>query len=225
MPRPTPCIAFALLLLISSSASAVTRFNVTTDRIANGAGVLQLIPGETLTIDIRLSDGTDVFGLSASAFGYDESVIDFTSGMAVSAINYHLVIPSVATFPGLTNYAVPNPFFLEQLPLSESEILAHGNRVSFMSGVSLGPTHSNRQDPGLNFSPIDAQFRLVFTAIDLGESFVQIGTGYPGDGEVGPGGSLDTSANVPLRIEVVPEPVAGVLMALGLAALSATRRE
>jgi hypothetical protein len=71
---------------------------------------------------------------------------------------------------------------------------------------------------------MDDQFRLVFRAIGPGRTVIRIGTGYEGDGEVGLGGSLDTSSNVEVAITVIPEPGAAVLVGLGLAGLAMRTR-
>jgi hypothetical protein len=86
----------------------------------------------------------------------------------------------------------------------------------------LSSSNSGPWDPGLDGNPnvLDAQFRLVFRATGIGRAVVHIGTGYPGDGEVGPGGTLDTSADTPIEIHVIPEPASAVSMLLGLAGLA-----
>lgn len=220
----TSVIASAIFL-VASSASALTTFNVTTD---SARPLNALNPGDTVTINIRLSGGTNVFGLGASAWGYNEAVIDFTSGLAVSSINHAIALPAVGFFSGLTNTLVPAPApgTVGSGPLAESAIGASGNRVLFFNGVGLTATASNIADPGLNGSNTDAQFRLVFTAGQVeGTTVINIGTGYNGDGEVGAGGVTDTSANVALAITVVPEPGTALLMGLGLAGLAAAGRK
>ncbi len=209
----------SVFCLVTRDASALTRFDVSTDRPTEN-----LQPGEVVTIGIRLSEGRDVYGLGASAYGYDESVIDFESGLAVTVINRAIIIPGVDVSGGLANYAIPP----EGGPLAESSIGDNGSRVLFFNGVSLSPTNSHRFDIGLDgvFGTGDDQFRLVFRAIEPGRTVIRIGTGYEGDGEVGPGGSLDTSANVELAITVIPEPGTGLLVGLGLAGLvTGTRRK
>jgi hypothetical protein len=202
--------------LDARDASALTRFSVSTDRRTD-----DLQPGEIVTIGIRLSEGRDVYGLGASAYGYDESVIDFESGWAVGAINYAIAIPGVVSSRVLMNYAMA-----QNGALSESSIGSNGNRVLFFNGVSLVPTRSNPLDPGLNAAVggMDDQFRLVFRAIGPGRTVIRIGTGYEGDGEVGLGGSLDTSSNVEVAITVIPEPGAAVFVGLGLAGLAMRTR-
>lgn len=212
------CLATALLFSAANSADALTTFTVTNDR--SGTNTFTVPNGETVTIRVRLSNGTNVFGLGASAFGYSESVIDFTSGQAVSSINHGVAIPAVGFFSGLANANVtaPAPGTVSTGPLIESAIGANGNRVSFFSGVGLAGTNSNVADPGLNGDASDAQFEFIFTADgnNSGTTLIDIGTGYAGDGEVGAGGSLDQTANVRLNI-TVPEPA---VVAAGMTALA-----
>jgi hypothetical protein len=223
--RPTlwPIAVSAAVLAIAAGvgldardASALTRFNVSLDRPTD-----DLQPGELVTIGIRLSEGRDVYGLGASAYGYDESVLDFESGRAASAINYAIPVPVVVDSSALENYARAR-----NGALSESSIGNNGNRVLFFNGVSLTPTRSHPLDPDVDgiYGTGRDQFRLVFRAIAPGRTILRIGTGYEGDGEVGPGGSLDTSSNVEVAITVIPEPGAGLLFGLGLAGLAMRAR-
>lgn len=227
MRLPLALIATAILLA-ASTASALTTFNVTATIHRNGTvphGFFPLYPGDTLTLDIRLSGGTNVYGLAASVWGYDESVIDFVRGEAVSSINHAVSIPAVGAFSGLSNALVPAPPVPGPIgsgALSESAIGANGNRVQFMSGVGVSATNSNPLDPGLDGTAVDAQFRLVFTVLRGGSFVLNVGTGYPGDGEI-LAASVDTSANVALVYTVIPEPGTALLTGLGLAGFAAPR--
>lgn len=226
MRRSLPILAFALLLA-ASTASARTTFNlsVKTDGYGGSPGPIgPLYPGDTLTLDIRLSGGRNVNGLSASVWGYDESVIDFVRGEAVSSINHAVAIPGVGAFAGLTNLLVPQPppspvtGTFGTGPLSESAVGANGSRVQFMNGVSVTATNSNALDPGLDGTVEDAQFRIVFEILRIGSFRLNVGTGYPGDGEIVPG-EFDDSANTVLQYTIIPEPGNAVLLGLGLASL------
>jgi len=219
----TSVIASAIFMA-ASTASALLSYAVTTDS-TRPLGALQV--GDTVTISIRLSGGTNVYGLGASAWNYDESVIDFTSGTAVSAINHAVCVPSAGCFSGLANALVTvTPGTFGTGPLSESEVGSSGNRVLFFNGVGLSPTTSNAQDPGLDgvVNGGGAQFRILFTATGLGQSTIKIGTGYNGDGEVGVGGATDQSSNFDIAVNVVPEPGTALLMGLGLVGLAAAGR-
>jgi len=167
---------------------------------------------------IRLSGGVGVYGLGASVYGYDESIVDFVSGEAVSSINHAVAIPAVGAFSGLAN-ALTNP-------LVETSIGTSGNRVLFFNGVGLTPTNSNALDPGLDgvIGGGGAQFRLTFRLIAAGVTHIIIGTGYNGDGEVLAGGETDQSRNVAIAMGWVPEPGTTLLLGFGLVGLAATGR-
>lgn len=209
----TSVIASAIFLA-ASAASAATVFNVTANRSTN-----DLLPGETVILSIRLTNGVGVFGLGASAYGYNESVIDFTTGSTVASINHAVAIPAVGAFSGLGN-TLTNP-------LSESSIGSSGNRVLIFNGVGLTATNTNALDPGLDgaVGGNDAQMRITFTATGAGSTTIIIGTGYNGDGEVLAGGVTDQSSNTSIAITVVPEPGTALLMGLGLAGLAAAGRK
>lgn len=209
----TSVIASAILLA-ASGASALTSFNV-----VEGSTNLVLNPGQEVTIGIRLSGGTAVYGLGASAYGYNESVIDFVTGSSVASINHAVAIPAVGAFSGLGNVLTN--------PLGETSIGANGNRVLIFNGVGLVATNTNALDPGLNgaVGGNDAQIRLTFRAGSVGGlTVINIGTGYAGDGEVGAGGSLDQTALTQISVSVIPEPGTALLMGLGLAGLAAAGR-
>ena len=209
----TSVIASAIFLA-ASAASAATVFNVTADRSTDN-----LNPGDTVTLSIRLTNGVGVFGLGASAYGYNEQVIDFTTGSTVASINHAVAIPAVGAFSGLTN-TLTNP-------LGETSIGSSGNRVLIFNGVGLAATNTNALDPGLNgaVGGNDAQMRITFTAVAPGTTTIIIGTGYNGDGEVLAGGVTDQSSNTSIAITVVPEPGTALLMGLGLAGLAAAGRK
>lgn len=66
-----------------------------------------------------------MYGLGASAWGYNESVVEFVTGQSVASINHGVAIPAVGAFNGLANVLAD--------PLAESAIGANGNRVLFFS--------------------------------------------------------------------------------------------
>ena len=220
------------ILVLSSVASALTTFNVTTDRMPDESGVIRMALGQLLTIDIRLSGGTGVYGLAASVWGYDESTIDFAGGRAVSSINHAIVVPALGAFEGLRNRAVaghPSPGQVSSGALGETALGANGNRVQFFGGGGVWATNSNDADPGLDGSAADAQFRLVFMFLVLSSNnpVINIGTGYAGDGEVLANGLIDQSVNVQLRLAETadsPEPGTAILLGAGLALLASVGR-
>jgi hypothetical protein len=214
MRLSTSFLVASATLLAASTASALTTFNVTP------SGPLSLLPDEQVTFDIRLSGGTGVFGLGASAWNYDDSVIDYVegSGQSVASINNSICVPASGCFGGLAN-TLANP-------LVETEIGTSGSRVLIFNGVGLTATNSNPEDPGLDGVPggNDAQIRITFRAVAPGTAFIDFGTGYNGDGEVLEGGVTDTSQNTRIAITVVPEPGTVLLMGLGLVGLAGAGR-
>jgi hypothetical protein len=209
------------LVLWTASASAVT-FSVLDTVTSNGSPLNALDVGETVTIRLRIIDSTGVFGLGASAWDYDEAVIDYQtdSGQAVASINHATCIPAVGCFTGLTN-SLTNP-------LTETEIGVSGNRVLFFNGVGLTATNTNVQDPGLDnvVGGGDAQVLLVFAAIAEGTTQIRLGTGYNGDGEVLAGGATNQDDNTTINI-TVPEPAslaAGMMAMVSVAGMVAVRR-
>lgn len=216
-------IATVLLLAVAApDARALSRFDVVSTTTSLGHTLDALVVGETVTIGIRISQGTYVYGLAASVWNYDESVIDFVNGQAVPGINYAHCFPEL---PSPYDPCFP-PFLSNnrQGELVESNFGGHGNRVSIFDSVGLSPTNSNPLDPGLDgvAGGGDAQFRVTFVATGLGSTTLVIGFGYPGDAEINP--EFDASARTPLPITVVPEPGTALLLGLGLLGLAASRR-
>lgn len=184
------------MVLAAAAASAATNFSIVNVTTSQGNPLSALAIGETVTFGIRLSNSVGIFGLGASAYGYDESVIDFSTGETVASINHAVAIPAVGAFSGLGN-TLSNP-------LSETSIGASGNRVLIFNGVGLTATNTNALDPGLNgvVGGNDAQMRLTFVAMGPGTTQILIGTGYNGDGEVLAGGVTDQSSVTSLQLTV-----------------------
>lgn len=217
-------IATALLIALAApDAKALSRFDIVSTTTSLGNPLDALVVGETVTIGIRISESENVYALSASAWNYDESVLDFVSGRAVPVINY------ADCFASPVDLCFP-PFLTNTLPseLVENNFAGHGNRVPFISAATLDSTSSNPLDPGLDgvIGGGDAQFRLSFVATGLGSTTVIVGYGYPSDGEsMCCGGSgVETSARTPVPITVVPEPGTALLLGQGLAGLAVSRR-
>lgn len=211
-------LATAAMIFAASAASAVT-FSVIGTSTSLGSELSALLPGEEVTIDIRVgADADGVFGMGASVWGYDENVADFVSGDAVASIFNAVAIPGVGAFSGLSN--------LNAGALGESFIGANGNRVQIFNGAGLSPTFAQALDPGLdgNVGGGDAMFRVTFAAIAPGTTSLNIGTGYQGDVVVLAGGVTIQAQNGVVELTVVPEPGTALLMGLGLAGLAAAGR-
>ncbi len=172
--------------------------------------------GETFTIEIRLSGGVDLYGIAASAWGYEPTMFEFIGGEAVAAIHHAVCVPAVGCFNGLANQ-------IAGASLVESAIGDDGPRVQFFDGQSCCPTNSNPLDPGLDgvVGGGDAQFRLTFRLLREGIGQIRIGTGYRGDGAVYAGGRVDQSDGAVIDVAIIPEPATATFLGLGLALLAA----
>ena len=196
------------LIFAAGAANAGVTFTVTGTSGANPAG---MAIGEFMTVDVRISsDGEPaIFGLGASAYGYDTNFLSFDSGDAVVSYLHDTCIPAPTNvcFNGLDNVEGG------ALTAEADGRIQIGNSASLTGRVGTGDL-----DPGLDgaVGGDDAQFRLVFEAIAEGTSTLTVGTGAnQGDVIVLAGGVTEQATNDTLVI-TVPEPGAVVS---GLAAL------
>ncbi|MBK7951760.1 MAG: hypothetical protein IPK00_24095 [Deltaproteobacteria bacterium] len=181
--------------------------------------------GELVTIGLRIGSEPDeqVYGIGASIYGYDESVADFESGEVVGSIFHGLALPAIGAFDGLRNLVLPE--------LVESELGGAGRRVAFLDAFDLRPHTANANDPGLDgiVGGGDAQLRIRFRILGLGQTILSIGTRYAGDavvyqtGTTGHAGTLQILLRSDGAPVVVPEPGEALLLALGLAGLACVR--
>ncbi len=214
------------MLFIGLPASSTTKFNVV--YLSSPLDTGELEPGNIFTIGIRMTTTVPINQLAASVFGYDEDVIDFVSGFSVRSIYNDYIYPEY-------NYAsggLFNRYFEGDEEIHESSIGASGNRAQIFWGWDPLKSHvSNPLDPGiLEFvgGPQilgGAQILVNFRVVGAGQSIIDIGTGYIGDGETYAGGVTDQSANTRLFVNAVPEPGIAILIGLGLAGLTYRRRQ
>jgi hypothetical protein len=189
--------------------------------------------GETITIGVRVDNPSalEIAAVKASVTGYDPTIAAFNSGQAVGSVFNELCIPTVGCFGGISNTAPP---------LSQSTNVTSGQlEIPFLQGVTLTPTSGDGSfDPGLDAADpgipdASPHFRFSFVISSPGETTLQIGFDAAYGNSLFASGGIDISppdanALVFLSSEqspyVVPEPGTALLIGLGLAVLSATRR-
>lgn len=201
-------LATAAMVFVASTAGAV-EFTIV------GPSSATVLPGESVTIDIRLSNTslTQVAGLGASVTDYGANA--FVGGEAVSSYLNQVCFPTAGCFNGLTNLAGG--------ALSESAIAPNPNRIQIALSAALTAVGTDGSiDPGLDGATGTAQFTVTFTAVESAN--ILVGTSYQGDGVVLPDGSVIQAQGASFALTVVPEPGTALLMGLGLAGLAAAGR-
>ncbi|MFK7897104.1 MAG: PEP-CTERM sorting domain-containing protein [Myxococcota bacterium] len=212
---------FATAILFLAPAASAVSFSasiITT----NGSRLGTFGLGDEITIDIRVSaDDEEVWGIGASVFAQNEGVLEFVSGEAVSSLFHGVAIPGVGAFSGLTNIVGGT--------LVESSIGTNVPRVQILAGFGLLPSTAQALDPGLDgvVGGHDAQFRVTYRRISREGIHLKIGTSYEGDAVILEGGVETQAIGLEYFISPIPmpEPGTALLLGLGLAGLSATRRQ
>jgi hypothetical protein len=198
--------------------------------------------GHEILIGVRISDYAGVYGLGASVHGYSTDVLQFVRGEATASILVGFCIPAAICI-AKQNYAgswyvrgpaddFPHVHSSGALTLSETSIGVHGPRVLFAQTADLSPASQSTVtfDPGLGWRLTeyehwrDDHALLRFRIVGSGSTVIHVGTGYAGDGAVMAGGVLITGVDSPIQINVIPEPNAALLIAVGLVGLRAQGR-
>jgi len=125
----------------ASTAVALVSFEVNATT-SSGGTLDQIVPGDLVTLDIRLSNptGASIYGVGAAIQGYDPNIFQFVSG--VGAIG-PFFCTDVACSTGLDNFIAG--------PLVESQASGVGSYVQFINAFSItGWTGDCVRDPGLD---------------------------------------------------------------------------
>lgn len=238
-PRPLPRTALSrlprlpvlslLVLALLGGSSARADIDLTLEHgVASGNALDALVVGDVVTLDIvARNDGSDIFAIAMAAVGYDPTVIGFSSGLALSSV-FNTVCISGNCFGGAFNEvgtSVSGPGGFSSRALAE-EPHSLGPTVPLIEGAYAASSNgTGASDVGVVTGVVgDAQFRLVFQAVGLGQTVIDVG-GFPeyGGGVVGSGGFPDVVNGDSLVITVLPEPTTALLLGLGLAGLAAGR--
>jgi len=223
-------VAIGFSLLLSGTASAVT---VTLAGLSSSAGTDPLSVGDTLVIDLRISNALGpIVGVGVEAHGYDSSIADFVSGQAALSFFHDTIFKSGEPAGGFVNSAqtrAGNP--AGSMELGEKDIAGLGEFVEIFFAISSTPIDGDGSlDNGIFGNPVsagDIHARIVFQLLGPGLTTITFDSGSGGgvvldDGTFGPfvsGFSLDVFPGL-----VVPEPASAVMLGLGLCALAVRPR-
>jgi hypothetical protein len=230
MRRQISILSLAVMFLFFTTAANAVTFTATTSD--NTVGISA---SDTVTIDITvvLDAGDSINSLGSSVYGWDNSVVSFTSGEGVSGVFYQSqgafppTSPNCVTFPSL---CLPTAPLATNKGLALVEGAAGGGtgftgqpEVEIIAGLDVAAfyTPNTLGDIGLDGSVGSTQFSLTFHATGPGSTTIIIGGGSDLNGAVGPTGVINNDS---ITISVIPEPGTALLMGLGLAGLAAAGR-
>lgn len=223
-------VAAAALLVLPTVASAISIAIVESNESGAIDGVL--LPGETITFDLRMSNnvaGPDVFGLEALVTGYDaadltgayDSGIAHQSGTVVSQ-TLGIDVGSGPQF-GLSNAVSASE---ENWEANQFNPVAH--TTTLFGGISATAVPGDGTDDlGIGGNPIasDLHFQVTFANVAAGSGPAFSTTANLSfDVTIISTGGASSTTSTPFSITVIPEPGTALLMGLGLAGLATTRR-
>ena len=212
-------LATTAMILSASTAFAAATWTVDAST-SDGSALSAVTPGAQIILDITLRSDDFAFGVAGSVNDYDNSVVGLNAGASLISPNvFNAFCASPTTcFGGLTNQIGSAITFAERA-------VGPGVEAEFLAALGLAQAGGQGSlDPGVVTGVAgDPQFRIVFDAIGIGSTTLQIGTfAEYQDGYVG---SVDEIANnTSVAITVIPEPGTALLMGLGLAGLATAGR-
>jgi hypothetical protein len=227
--KATAAAAFLFVVPTVASALGISIVDVTT----SGASTSVLQPGETITFDLRLENGTNeqINSLEVLVSGFDTpgTTPDVSSGLQlVGGAVATSAFDAITGFGGLTNIRTA-PTTRWQLNLFNPEEV----RTSLFTAASTtSASGSGSLDNGIDGDLIgngDVHFRVTYqlmpTTLATQNIVLNFGTNADyGAIAVGPTGETLAFQNATYGLTVIPEPGTALLMGLGLAGLATRRR-
>ena len=225
---------FAVAIAVLGGTAAHASVEVSLVRVTSSAGLGPVQIGDTVTIDLRLSNSyPDLVGLGLWARDYDESVADFVEGQAAVTLFSDFAYNGTA-YGGAQNIAAypidgRSPPYLTENRHPEDEDRVW---VPFAKTLRLPPNFISGDgsfDIGVDGIPIadgGVHARLTFAITGPGFTTITFAGEYDYSGVVPGNGALTSpvgaSVTIPLYASmIVPEPSTALLVGLGLAALAA----
>ena len=206
----TGFLASAAVFFAASMASAAVTWTVNATT-SNGSPLTEVTLGAQIILDITASTDDFAFAVAGSVNNYDNTIVGLDTGSSLisPSIFNQVCVPGSGCFGGLTNQVGGAITFQERA-------VGPGVEAEFFAGVNTSPAGGQGgTDPGIATGVTgDAQFQIVYDALAMGTTELQIGT-YAAylDGYTG---TVDMIANNTTVTVTVPE--AGA-MASSLAAL------
>ena len=241
MMRSMRGVGFLLGLLLVAPMSAQALSVSIVGATGSGASNTVLLPGETITFDLVLENGTaeSIFGLGLGARGYDANAngevddgLSYVGGAVASSIFNTVRAPGSPNqaFGGLGN-TLAGPVeegFFNPITFEREE-----KRAMLFNGVGLAAaTGSGADDVGVGGDYTgagDVHFQVTFQATPVQSAARQFTLDFGtmvdlGAGAIGEGGAVLPFGNTQYLVTVIPEPGTALLMGLGLAGLATQRR-